>query len=454
MRINPILFLIFYLAGAFNPALGEVIPIRQFEKTGQVTPYSKEKKEKEIVPLTEKLLSEEKVAQKVLATGSAEIIHGDTERARREALLNAYRFAVNTGVGVEIGELFVMKNFEEFTDVIVKQSRGYIKSYKILSEGVDEDEPGQYSVVIEAEVREGNMWQDKDYIALKLYLEVIDNPKILILLSDIGGSSSQSISEAIAPGPAEIELAKVFHDSGYVVLTADDIMIGDLSGKSVEDWLKHRSPGKVSSGQKAISEEELLQARKGYTAMAREVGRKAGADIIICGTIKITAESLYGAGPNKVQAASYVKAVVCSTGQAIVIDTYKVTDRAETYESARAGSIEKVAKSVGEDLIWRIPEVLAKNEKILTLKIKNATLRQVSSLREAIKKLPGVESVIMGTWEREPDMESRGTIDFEIHAGFLGISSEKLYQRLKEKSGLTLMPRSINKYSLELVVGN
>lgn len=51
---------------------------------------------------------------------------------------------------------------------------------------------------------------------------------------------------------------------------------------------------------------------------------------------------------------------------------------------------------------------------IPTLKIKNATLRQVSSLREAIKKPPGIESVTMGSWEREPDMENRGTIELFI----------------------------------------
>lgn len=429
----------------------EVTSKQNTGRAGQVASKNenlKKGKEGEVTPLTQELLTQEEGVKRVPVTGSAAILGGNVQRAKKGALLEAYRIAVNTMMGVEIESLTMVKNCEEFTSLVVEKSRGYIRSYKILSEDIDEKSQ-IYTVIIEAEVVEGNNMRDnKDEIALRAYLELIENPVLIILLSDRGtGVPSGTLSGAVSPGVVEIALAKRFQDVGYAILTADDLFVGDFSTGPVQDWLKHRSTGNARFQSEKISEEELLQAREGYTAMARQVGRKSGADLVICGIIKVAGGPVYGAGTNRMSVTSYVKTVVCSTGQVLNINIKRIVDA--SYDNLP----QKLAEVVGEELMWQIPKALTQNAKELKITLTNATLDDVAVVEKTLRERKDIESIIMSSWNREKGKPDRGRVDFTITTSFLGPTAERIYEDLVGKTGqVVTQPIKISKFEIELKV--
>lgn len=81
--------------------------------------------------------------------GEALIVNNDLPKARRDALTEAFKNALQKAVGVYIKAKSKVENFELTYSKILSESEGYVKNYKILKE---KTEDGVYSVEIEAEV--------------------------------------------------------------------------------------------------------------------------------------------------------------------------------------------------------------------------------------------------------------------------------------------------------------
>src|SRR5258706_1926454 len=92
----------------------------------------------------------------VIAEGFGLIINGDKGKARDTAVENALRKAVEQVVGTIIESETATDKYEILSDKIYSQSKGFIKSYKILSEETDPD-GRNFKVRVEAEVAEGSI---------------------------------------------------------------------------------------------------------------------------------------------------------------------------------------------------------------------------------------------------------------------------------------------------------
>jgi hypothetical protein len=154
---------------------------------------------------------------RVIARGVAPIVNNDDARARQNALRDAYRVAISQS-SIEVGQLSEMRNFKELVDVVVTRSVGMVKSYKIMFEGRTKDVPPNYEVLIDAEVGPGSK---ADVMALALFLQVIENPAVLILIQELDAQPSLGTDEA------ETALARYFQQAGYTVLTSADLLRGD-----------------------------------------------------------------------------------------------------------------------------------------------------------------------------------------------------------------------------------
>ena len=86
-------------------------------------------------------------AVQVQAKGQAAIYGKDVSQARDKAIDDARRKAVEQAIGSMVSSETVTENFQLISDKILSKSSGYVRRYKILSEGSEE---GIYQVTIEA----------------------------------------------------------------------------------------------------------------------------------------------------------------------------------------------------------------------------------------------------------------------------------------------------------------
>ena len=416
-----------------------------------VTPKPERDRPGKVIPKTQEI----QIGNKIIARGIAPIVNNDEKRARQLALQDAYREAISRGVGTEIGELFEMKNFEKIVDVVVKRSIGIVKKYKVLHEGRTKKNENQYEILIEAEVGEGSKG---DLMALALFLEVIDSPKVLILLHEyespsagtgeskdleikIGGKedtieirqrSEKKGIDSLKEVPidnAEVVLAKYFHDVGYTVLTSKDVLT--------------RNEG---------HDGEVRLAKQGYTELGRKIGMMHGADIVLIGSIRISGKpvKVYDVPMNMVHVTSTIKAVVTGSGQTLAIEDKTSRSSSEMYEAAKHKSMQGLVNVVGESLVWKIPEVLANNYKILSVTISNCKVDEMKRFTKIISGIKGVETVRTGAWVRQKG--DTGKVTLSIYTGFLGATTDEIFDVLMTTKDIKLRTDMLSKYSLELSV--
>ncbi|HNZ32526.1 MAG TPA: flagellar assembly protein T N-terminal domain-containing protein [Smithellaceae bacterium] len=87
--------------------------------------------------------------REITVSGTADIAAGDEEAAKKLAVRDALRTAVEMGVGVVIQSSTDVKDFAVIKDEIKSNAEGYVKEYDIIKEGA---RSGRYNVTLRAKV--------------------------------------------------------------------------------------------------------------------------------------------------------------------------------------------------------------------------------------------------------------------------------------------------------------
>ena len=117
-------------------------------------------------------------AQEITAEGSAAILNNNMAGARKQALRNAQRNAVEQGVGVLLDSRSISQNFEIIQDKILSSSQGFVSRYKILAEGKTSDLQS-YRVKIRATVSR-NLLKDR-LAALRLLHKAMGQKRVMVI---------------------------------------------------------------------------------------------------------------------------------------------------------------------------------------------------------------------------------------------------------------------------------
>ncbi len=112
--------------------------------------------------------------QAVTVDGVAAIVNGDKAMARDRALDDAKRKAVEQVAGSQVSAQTITENFQLVEDKIYARASGFVRTYKIASENVEE---GVYRVRINAEV-------DEKAIADDLTLLFASKPRVLVMIAE------------------------------------------------------------------------------------------------------------------------------------------------------------------------------------------------------------------------------------------------------------------------------
>ena len=288
----------------------------------------------------------------VEAEGVAAIDGGDLAKARDEALLDAYRRALE-GAEVRVHSRTQTQNFAVLIDEVTAGGTGYLRQLEVLRERADGP---LYRVDIRAVVAPGGSADPRE--ALAGLLGIIENPAVVI-----GISGEQPFA-----GLAETALAAEFVGAGYHVVDRAAMPAGAIAA--------------VAAG---------TDRRRAVLDSTR-----AGADIVIAGSVtaaplgevRIDDETSESA-----EAALRVRAVVGATGQTLFSGVFKTPALHVTADAAMRQASRLAGDRAGGRLIWDVAREYATlirgNRSVQVVVF--ADLGRVSALVGRVRRIRGVD---------------------------------------------------------------
>jgi len=181
-------------------------------------------------------------AQSVTAVGRAEIVGSNKDGARNIALTNAFREAVEKGIGVWVQSQTEVKDAALVRDQILTRAQGYVTDHEIVKEKVEDN---QLVVTIKAQVAVDKIGADIKSLVGRVST-AMGNPSITFVLTTWEkrgkqGSSGKTDSVDIS--------AKADSKSSYDV--ADDSSASESASASLSARGKASSDSSVSTREKA-----------------------------------------------------------------------------------------------------------------------------------------------------------------------------------------------------------
>jgi hypothetical protein len=236
--------------------------------------------------------------------------------SRKDALLNAKREAVETGIGTILISQTEIKNYELQKDVILTRTLGSVKSYDLLEEIRRPDKT--VFVKIRATVALASI--KDDLAALKILLESMDRPRMMVVVDEEGGHEAESA------------IVDYLHAKAFELI--DPAVVAALMKKNAS---------------------LVDRAAAGDPAAAARIGSDNGAEYILAGrVIKSTAESdvLKGTGLVSGQASISAKVIDCSNAKVIAAKSAQSAAAHLSAEIAAAMAAGKAGKKLMDEALF------------------------------------------------------------------------------------------------------
>jgi hypothetical protein len=190
----------------------------------------------------------EEAEKEIIALGMA---GGEVSMARDEAINDALRNAVEQGVGTYITSETTVEQMTLVEDRIYSESRGYIKSYEILQEGLKE---GTYQVRISAIVKMEQLAEDLESIGLLIRKK--RNPRVMVVVySEKLNSPYWGVIQE-GNRNAENQIESKLMAKGFQLVDAGQVK----RKKELETLLLHGDPSRASKMAKDFGAEVLVEA--------------------------------------------------------------------------------------------------------------------------------------------------------------------------------------------------
>lgn len=197
-------------------------------------------------------------AKSVNVTGEYAIENDDLAAAKKAALKDAFRKAVEQVAGVKVQSTTVSSEWEIVKDEIIAKTEGMVTSHKVVKEGPKD---GVFQITIDAEVAEKPVSDAIDQlIALK------NSSKVAFLVAERMAGNEDFSVDLSTRGKTEDILIQIFQDRGFPVV--------DLAGLAGVDLSSGARKGEISPADaQAVADRADAQ----YIIIGKAEGRDAGA---------------------------------------------------------------------------------------------------------------------------------------------------------------------------------
>ena len=251
--------------------------------------------------------------RRVEVEGVGAIRDGDEARARDEALVDAYRRALETA-GVYVRSRTEVRNFQVLIDEVTARASGFVRSLFIVSE---RREGSLYRVRIKAAVVQGDLADHPE--ALRIIVEMMGKPTVVVALAGPGEYSE--ITEA--------EIANKFTDASYHVLD--------------QTYVPRTAVARL------LNREDRKQVIRAAVATR--------ADILVLGALSVRALGITRVGTEALHSAAAVlryRVNVGATGQAMTSGLRRAGGLGLSADGAAEEASRLVGERLGEELVWLV----------------------------------------------------------------------------------------------------
>ena len=298
----------------------------------------------------------------VKASGSAMVVGGDIEKAKKEAIIDAKRNAVEQ-VGSQVIAKTVVENFDLVKDKIITKIDGYVHSYDILEEKPAEK---SYQVKIEARVSKSALIDD----AALVYNDM-EKPRLMIIVPEVRGK------EIFPTSQAENAISEFFVEKGFTLVDQ-------------------------ATARENIKKDELRKIAEGDEKAAVKAGLRAGAEAVVIGTATMgDVESVKGI---LYASKSTVSIRALRTDNASL---YAVSNKTESAadgvaDAAQRKALETSSKSAARDIFWKIVKKW-NDEKMMgadiEVMISGIGFSDLKKVLTGLKETNGVKEVIQRSFD-------------------------------------------------------
>jgi len=387
----------------------------------------------------------------VVGVGRSTIYAGDANSARETALRAAYADAVAQGAGVNVGSLTIVTNMKAITDVVVSKTTGRITAFEILGEGTLPTNTSTYELRIRATVVANQLTEEDDREALRLYLQILGQPRVLVILPQYTSAVPEPAT------PPSVSASTTSARVGDVSLSASEVEVkGATAGTPVPPSLLEVSAGAARSpeyalaqalsayGYQVVTSDDLVatgeislalltEARRGITTAAAELARRADVDLVLFGIVQLTTSRIRPAG------VEFVSATVEASGKALIVSSgllvqafHRTSTRAhQNALAASASALERIGTDIAAALAWKIPSLLVENLRQTTIVLEGASLSMADAVKSCLSDLAFVETV---TIDRLPTKDApQATL--RLQTGFIRADAREILAVIEAKLG-------------------
>lgn len=314
----------------------------------------------------------------VESQGVAAIIRGNLDISRDKAIEDALRNAVEQATGSLIENETLVENYQLLSDKIYSQSRGYVQTYEVLNEKVDQ---GLYRVTIQATVASGEL--KNDLRALNVLMRQVRKPRVMVLFEE-------TMSEGVNSGRlAEDAVSKVLLDNGFKLVDANTV-------------------------RRNLGQDKVQGLLAGDGRVAAVISDKYGAEMLLLGTAQaVTNQVTIGdIKINSNQAVISAKLVRADTGEVKVSETRQAAKPHVNSLSGIQMAISEASELLANDMIDKIIQIF--REEVYNIANVNLTifgLQGYGHLQEVIQLISDNVRGIKEIYQRNYTM---GTAELEV----------------------------------------
>ncbi len=299
--------------------------------------------------------------------------------SRERALDDALRRAVEQAIGLQIAAETFSSQYRIINDTILAKSSGYVRQYRILSEG---QRGGLFRVKISAQVAVGNLRNDLQSMGL---LQVLaERPSLMVLLSEevvgrFGSAAGNNNFPALTRmdmGQTEATLVESFLQNGFRVVDRDTVKAN-------------------------LSRKKALHILNGDNRAAAAVGLQAGAQIVIVGRAisKTATARIRNSNLQSVQATVQARAI--RSDDAAIISSHSVHRAKAHIDEMQGGALaleaagRKLAALLITDIVSKWQEEVYGRKREVTLALSGmGSYQRLQIIKTFLQKnVQGVQAV-------------------------------------------------------------
>ncbi|MFH1282564.1 MAG: hypothetical protein ABII27_02760 [bacterium] len=344
----------------------------------------------------------------VIAEGIAPVIDGDVLNAKKAALTEAQRRAVEMVVGVYVtGETRVEKAVLIESNIVSK-TKGYIAQYDVLEEKMQD---GFVKVKIKALVKLEDLSKDLKELGLIVKPSEVGNPKTAVLIKESLDGKDQTSSEA------ESMIIQELVNKGYSVVESSNLSAEEIKG--------------VSAGEESFY---------------KKLADRLKVEVLVVGKAVssfFTSENL--GGFVSYRASISARVLKAQTGEVLISVSQQASGVDVVKQIAGEKALQKVGQLVGKELSVKIAQKL-KTHSDIVLTIKDlSTVNELNEITNYLRRTAYIKELVISSFS-----SNEATIDVRLSSG----DTQKLAQTLGNIPGKTFTTISLSKYLLSVKIEN